>query len=352
MSDIEWSAHKDFLENIEDDEAVAIVRRCLIPTDRLQIRTEIGKGNYGKVFNGTYIDSAGGDQEVAVKVAHGELIRSRVEFLMEAVLMADFDHRNVMWLIAIVIDSDMVPHVVLPLMQHGDLRSFVQEPTNDFLMKELIEFGLQVADGMDYLSARLVHRDLAARNCMVDADRVVKVADFGLARFTVEKEYYRPIDRHRALPIKWMALESMTEDIFTTKSDVWSYGVLLWELLTRGAKPYEDVEITRMRRHLKDGHRLAKPSSSTPDFVYALMQQCWDENPEQRPSFAEIKTYLDGHLSAGDRERAQNCPADEVHDGMQMIDVPVENWQMNDYVYLRHSVPAYSKSLPPLTSET
>ena len=82
------------------------------------------------------------------------------------------------------------------------------------------------------------------------------------------------------------------------------------------------------------------------------MQQCWNENPDQRPSFAEIKTYLDGHLSAAASDRAQHCPADEVHDGMQMIDVPVEHWQMNDYVYLRQSVPAYSTSLPPMTSET
>jgi len=127
---------------------------------------------------------------------------------------------------------------------------------------------------------------------------VVKVADFGHARDIYDKEYYKPNDKNRLLPIKWMAIESLQNYTFTVETDVWSYGVLLWELLTRGKKPYEGVDIRYMADYLKE-HRLEKPPLA-PDVIYAIMRSCWKVNPADRPTFTDIKQNLTNILATAE----------------------------------------------------
>ncbi len=141
---------------------------------------------------------------------------------------------------------------------------------------------------MDYLSKqRYVHRDLAARNCLLDSDLCVKIADFGLSRDIYEKDYYRGKYMKCRLPVKWMSPESLETRFFNTKTDVWSYGVLVWELITRGMTPYPHVDNVFILYHIKQGYRLTKPKYC-PESIYAILMKCWSQNPKSRPNFAKI----------------------------------------------------------------
>lgn len=148
---------------------------------------------------------------------------------------------------------------------------------------------------MSYLaSRRCVHRDLAARNVLVCENNVLKIADFGLAR-NIQGEYYRKTTNGK-LPIKWMAIESLESQVYTSQSDVWSYGVLLWEIMTLGAKPYKGVPLQDIYKRLEKGYRMEQPPNCSPE-IYSLMQKCWAEQPNDRPTFSQIVEAIDSLLS-------------------------------------------------------
>ncbi|KAK2167282.1 hypothetical protein LSH36_30g06009 [Paralvinella palmiformis] len=261
--------------------------------ESLKLGRIVGQGQFGKVYIGRYEEQSSQPILVAAKTIKDSGVNAKdlLEFLEEATLMKDFHHDNVLYLVGVVLQEGK-PYVLLPLMENGDLRQFLLNPANTFTVGDLLEFGLQVAHGMEYLAMlKFVHRDLAARNCMVSRDRIIKVADFGLTRDIYSNEYYRAENKSRPLPVKWMAPEALDDFKFTTKSDVWSYGVLLWELLTRGKKPYADIDSFGMKNYLKQGNRLERPVVAS-DEIYELMTQCWQMNPENRPQFSDIVKEL------------------------------------------------------------
>ncbi|XP_047535965.1 tyrosine-protein kinase receptor torso-like isoform X1 [Vanessa atalanta] len=163
--------------------------------------------------------------------------------------------------------------------------------------RDLLSFSRQIAMGMEFLASnRVVHRDLAARNVLVTADRTLKIADFGLSRDVYQENQYKQ-EGNGKMPVKWMALESLTHRIYTTQSDVWSFGVVLWEVVTVGGAPYAGVGAARLPRLLAAGYRMPRPPHCAPD-LYNLMLSCWKERPRSRPTFSELHEKLDEMLYA------------------------------------------------------
>ncbi|XP_061544735.1 macrophage-stimulating protein receptor isoform X3 [Phycodurus eques] len=278
------------------------VKDVLIPAEMLLVQHHriIGKGHFGTVYHGYFTDHSSREIHCAVKSLNRITDVEEVEqFLKEGIIMKGFHHINVLSLLGILLPQEGLPLVVLPYMKHGDLRHFIRCEKRNPTVKDLIGFGLQVAKGMEYLAQKkFVHRDLAARNCMLDESYVVKVADFGMARDVFDKEYYSIQDHRKAkLPVKWMAIESLRTQKFTSKSDVWSFGVLMWEMLTRGASPYPEVDPYDITHYLLKGRRLPQPQFC-PDPLYSIMLECWDPDPELRPNFATLVSAVTTIISS------------------------------------------------------
>ncbi|XP_049595826.1 tyrosine-protein kinase receptor TYRO3 isoform X4 [Syngnathus scovelli] len=243
-------------------------------------------------------------QKVAVKVLRSDITASGdiEQCLKEAAYMKDFHHPNVIQLIGVSLQRRHaqrlpVPMVVLPFMKHGDLHTFLLlsrlgDQPFDLSAHVLVQFMLDVARGMEYLSGHnIIHRDLAARNCMLDENMVVCVADFGLSKKIYSGDYYRQGSVSK-LPVKWIALESLADNIYTTQSDVWAFGVTMWEVMTRGKTPYPGVENSEIYEYLIRGERLKKPAECRQD-IYDVMHSCWSPVPKCRPTFQRLVVLLE-----------------------------------------------------------
>ncbi|KAJ1106099.1 hypothetical protein NDU88_003502 [Pleurodeles waltl] len=279
------------------------LKDLVLDRSQLTLGRKLGTGEFGSVYEGVLTQPGSQEVMVAVKTMKDGMCTTEEmgSFLSEAALMKSFDHQNVLQLLGVSFRDACeqrfpMPMLVLPFMRHGDLRSFLlvtqhQEMPMTVPLRILVGFLVDIAAGMEYLSSRgLIHRDLAARNCMLQEDLRVCVADFGLSRKVYSKDYYRQGVVSR-MPVKWMAIESITEYIYTTKTDVWSFGVTMWEVLSCGKTPYPGVANHEMYLHLQGGHRMEKPPMC-PDELYDAMCRCWQECPEHRPPFSALHGAL------------------------------------------------------------
>ncbi|XP_033718673.1 epidermal growth factor receptor isoform X1 [Tursiops truncatus] len=260
--------------------------RILKETELKKVKV-LGSGAFGTVYKGLWIPEG---EKVKIPVAIKELReatspKANKEILDEAYVMASVDNPHVCRLLGICLTSTV--QLITQLMPFGCLLDYVREHKDNIGSQHLLNWCVQIAKGMNYLEdRRLVHRDLAARNVLVKTPQHVKITDFGLAKLlgAEEKEYHAEGGK---VPIKWMALESILHRIYTHQSDVWSYGVTVWELMTFGSKPYDGIPASEISTVLEKGERLPQPPICTID-VYMIMVKCWMIDADSRPKFREL----------------------------------------------------------------
>lgn len=208
--------------------------------------------------------------------------------------MSHFKHAHILQLLGVCLDND--PNfIIMELMEGGDLLSYLRcrRPQSHagpgLSLQDLLGMCVDVARGCRYLEEmHFVHRDLACRNCLVSSaegqqGRVVKIGDFGLARDIYKNDYYRK-EGEGLLPVRWMAPESLMDGVFTCQSDVWSFGVLVWEVMTLGQQPYPARTNIEVLHYVRGGGRLGQPNNC-PEDLHQLMLKCWQYSPEARPTF-------------------------------------------------------------------
>jgi len=286
------SPNTSLVETAMQTAMTRIANAIIIDSSRLTLGEAVANGHFGIVYKAELRSKDGRSWEtVAVKTVGTDTgVEDMTQFLEEAMRMRSFCHEHVLTMLGLVTEGDK-PLVVLPWMDKGDLKTFLMDENETFTIKNMLELCVQVADGMTYLSSRnFIHRDLAARNCMVNSDGVVKVADFGLSHDLFDDDYYRS-ESDKPLPIKWLAVECITEKKYSEKSDVWSFGILMWEVLTRGEQPYPDMKKEQVKEHVQKGGRLIKPAH-VPAEIYSLMTDCWQHTPADRPSFRDVTHRL------------------------------------------------------------
>ncbi|XP_016998927.2 tyrosine-protein kinase CSK isoform X2 [Drosophila takahashii] len=251
----------------------------VIPEAELQLRESIGKGEFGDVMLGILRN-----EKVAVKMLKDE--GAVQKFLAEASVMTTLEHDNLVKFIGLVFTSKHL-YLVTEYMSKGSLVDYLRSRGRQHITKkDQIIFAYDTASGMEYLEAKkVVHRDLAARNVLISEDCVAKVSDFGLAR---EECYNLDVGK---LPIKWTAPEALKNGRFSNKSDMWSFGILLWEIYSFGRVPYPRIPLADVVKHVEVGYKMEAPEGCPPE-IYEMMRQAWDLNPAKRPTFAELKVKL------------------------------------------------------------
>ncbi|XP_062933884.1 tyrosine-protein kinase Mer [Cynocephalus volans] len=268
----------------------------------------LGEGEFGSVMEGNLKQQDGTSQKVAVKTMKLDNFSQREieDFLSEAACMKDFSHPNVIRLLGVCIEMSSQgipkPMVILPFMKYGDLHTYLlysrlETGPKHIPLQILLKFMVDIALGMEYLSHKnFLHRDLAARNCMLRDDMTVCVADFGLSKKIYSGDYYRQ-GRIAKMPVKWIAIESLADRVYTSKSDVWAFGVTMWEIATRGMTPYPGVQNHEMYDYLLHGHRLKQPEDCL-DELYEIMFSCWRADPLERPTFSALRLHLEKLLES------------------------------------------------------
>ncbi|KAM7389484.1 hypothetical protein PAMP_023460 [Pampus punctatissimus] len=248
-----------------------------VDLEELTLGEELGSGQFGLVLEGRWRE-----KKVAVKMIRQECM-SDEEFKEEARVMMRLSHCKLVQLYGVCTQRSPMC-LVFELMENGCLSDYLRASKGRLSPDVMLGMCLDVSEGMAYLeSSNFIHRDLAARNCLVSKNNEVKVSDFGMTRFVLDDQYTSSLCSK--FPVKWSAPEVIKYCKFSSKSDVWSFGVLMWEVYNEGRLPYENRSNTEVVESLNAGLRLLKPRLA-PEAVYLLMEWSWKEKPEDRPSFA------------------------------------------------------------------
>uniref|UniRef100_A0A8C2QKP9 receptor protein-tyrosine kinase n=1 Tax=Cricetulus griseus TaxID=10029 RepID=A0A8C2QKP9_CRIGR len=295
----------------------------------IKFQDVIGEGNFGQVLKAR-IKKDGLRMDAAIKRMKGQCLEDSLSagrgdsyFLLKSSLCGHIVFKPEVALVSAVLvvcaDEGVVSFKVNRVLETDPAFAIANSTASTLSSQQLLHFAADVARGMDYLSQKqFIHRDLAARNILVGENYIAKIADFGLSR---GQEVYVKKTMGR-LPVRWMAIESLNYSVYTTNSDVWSYGVLLWEIVSLGGTPYCGMTCAELYEKLPQGYRLEKPLNCD-DEVYDLMRQCWREKPYERPSFAQIlvslnrmleerKTYVNTTLYEKFTYAGIDCSAEEA----------------------------------------
>ncbi|XP_076824424.1 tyrosine-protein kinase RYK-like isoform X2 [Clavelina lepadiformis] len=285
-----------------------------LPRAKVTLGELMLKGTFARIYKGTL---EGGADVLVKTVTDAATDEQKRLLLFESSLLRGMQHRNLLPMKHVVLEG--TPLVLFQLMEGGNLKRYLQaiklneapglvpgifspnlKKYEQVTTQDLVEMAIQIACGMTYLSKRgLVHKDLAARNCMIDNDFKIKITDYALSRDAFPNDYCCLGD-YENRPVRWLALESLIHKVYSSASDVWSFGVLLWEFQSLAAMPYGDIDDFEMADYLSEGFRLSQPINC-PDSLYNIMAGCWHYSPDQRPTFTQLFQMLtEFHAELGD----------------------------------------------------
>ncbi|XP_029433599.1 ephrin type-A receptor 6 [Rhinatrema bivittatum] len=264
-----------------------------IDPSRIRIERVIGAGEFGEVCSGRLRTPAKREIAVAIKTLKGGYMeRQRKDFLREASIMGQFDHPNIIRLEGVVTKSRPVM-IVVEYMENGSLDCFLRKHDGHFTVIQLVGMLRGIASGMKYLSDMgYVHRDLAARNILVNSNLVCKVSDFGLSRVLEDDPEAAYTTTGGKIPIRWTAPEAIAYRKFSSASDAWSYGIVMWEVMSYGERPYWEMCNQDVILSIEEGYRLPAPMGC-PVSLHQLMLHCWHKERNHRPRFLDIVSFLD-----------------------------------------------------------
>ena len=283
------------------------VRAQEFPISSMRFVQELGEGAFGKVYKGELVcyPSDNAITKVAIKtLKENAAPKVQGDFRREVDLMTDLKHPNIVCLIGVCVREEPMC-MLFEYMTHGDLHEYLimHSPHSDVSVSDdegtqqvlghgdMLYIASQIAAGMEYLASHhFVHRDLAARNILVGDHLTVKISDFGLSRDIYSSDYYR-VQSKSLLPVRWMPPESILYGKFTVESDVWSFGVVLWEIFSFGLQPYYGYTNQEVIEMIRARQILPRPEDCPPP-MYSLMMECWNEVPSHRPAFRDIHTRL------------------------------------------------------------
>ncbi|XP_044570188.1 tyrosine-protein kinase Fer isoform X5 [Drosophila ananassae] len=272
----------------------AILRRPVcrerweLSNDDVVLLERIGRGNFGDVYKAKLKSTK---LDVAVKTCRMTLPdEQKRKFLQEGRILKQYDHPNIVKLIGICVQKQPIM-IVMELVLGGSLLTYLRKNSNGLSTRQQMGMCRDAAAGMRYLESKnCIHRDLAARNCLVDLEHSVKISDFGMSR---EEEEYIVSDGMKQIPVKWTAPEALNFGKYTSLCDVWSYGILMWEIFSKGDTPYSGMSNSRARERIDtEGYRMPTPENTPPE-MYRLMLKCWAADAESRPHFDEIYNVVD-----------------------------------------------------------
>ncbi|CAF3729180.1 unnamed protein product [Rotaria sordida] len=259
----------------------------IINNDDVRTFDTLGKGHFGQVARGEFRG-----KPVAVKILHesstAQNAQARKNFINEALLLQQYKHKNIVKFLGIAAIHDPLM-IIMELIEQGSLNNYLKN--NELRVPQLIQMCYDIAKGMEYLEKHnIIHRDLAARNCLVDKKNRIKVADFGLSRcLQSDEEYFCQI---KEIPIRWWAVEVFSNAPYTSKSDVWSYGITIWEVFSKADTPYSHIPLNHsVIDAVKHGERLKQPEKC-PSKIYTIMITCWTVDPKDRPNFERLVELL------------------------------------------------------------
>ncbi|XP_066937292.1 uncharacterized protein [Macrobrachium rosenbergii] len=272
----------------------------VIPRDKVKFVSELGEGAFGRVYLGILEEGWGRTTQVAVKTLKSVGPEARQELEREVELLNNLLHKNIVSFYGVCYNSDPLL-MVFEYMEHGDLNNYLRSHNEDVALlsgeepaaseplsvMDCLQVALQIAAGMKYLASQhYVHRDLATRNCLVGANLVVKIGDFGMSRDVYTNDYYQ-FGGRTLLPVRWMPPESILYRRFTIESDIWSFGVVLWEIFTGGKQPWYGYTNQEVITQITAGRMLSCPERCPPD-MYRIMLSCWSKNPQERLPMATL----------------------------------------------------------------
>ncbi|CAL8148179.1 unnamed protein product [Orchesella dallaii] len=290
----------------------------------ISIEAIIGGGEFGDVCKGKLRLAGRTEIDVAIKTLKpGSSDKCKMDFLTEASIMGQFEHPNVIFLQGVVTKSNPVM-IITEYMENGSLDTFLRANDGKFQVIQLVGMLRGISSGMQYLSEmNYVHRDLAARNVLVNSQLVCKIADFGLSREIESATEGAYTTRGGKIPVRWTAPEAIAFRKFTSASDVWSWGIVCWEVMSYGERPYWNWSNQDVIKSIEKGYRLPPPMDC-PESIYTLMLDCWHKERSNRPTFASIVATLDNLIRLPD-SLLKIAPNSRVNEEILLFE-SVEEW--------------------------